>query len=360
MIFTTCINSETTEYTTPEEDFLFTTEPPSPCDFNEEFVDGECVDLCFKQKRCGTNTNCSSAGLQTYCSCLRGYTGNPLTSCFKMDEKSPCDPNPCGPNAECHVDHPEIGPHCRCKEGFYDWPPACREGCKVDTDCGPTEFCNSKNSCEDLCGPEKCGENSICRVDKKKRTVNCSCKDGYLSETGIGCRLKAANESDIPLDFFTDFLFDKCEDTCGYNAYCDPDGKCVCTQDYTGDPLKECQPIALDRTDPCTPNPCGGYSTCEIVNDEAKCSCIEGHGTAPYCSKCYSNTGCPSGDLCVEGKCVFNVCKPNCGYNAGCTIHEGRLECSCEIRNLNEHQKPFQECSNIQFISAAVIATLAG
>lgn len=355
----TCKAEDAEPETTEAVDFVEDV-TESICDFNEEFIDGKCIDSCISKKACGNFTTCSSSGFSTYCSCIKGYTGNPLKACFKMDEKSPCDPNPCGPKAVCIPEDDKIGPHCKCSEGFYDWPPYCRAGCANDSQCGPTEFCNQKNYCEELCDSTRCGENSVCRLNKSKRTIHCSCKDGFIPEKNIGCRPKLANDTEILIDFLDDVLTDDCDGKCGYNAHCGSEKKCVCTQGYTGDPHKECELSTTDRTDPCNPNPCGGYSTCEIVNNEAKCSCIEGYGDPPYCSKCYSATGCTPGNICSDNRCVPNVCEHYCGNNVACNIFKGKFECLCPIQAVNENSKPFEDCPEVHFISAALIATLSG
>ncbi|CAG9806942.1 unnamed protein product [Chironomus riparius] len=343
-----------------DDDEEITTEVPSKCEYNEQLVGDECIDSCYVHKFCGENTTCSSS-FQTYCSCKRGYTGDPLGGCFKMDEKCPCSPNPCGPNSECIESDPEIGPHCRCKKDFYDWPPNCRPGCKNDDECGATEICNRFNTCEELCDPTRCGDNSVCRVDKKKKTMHCSCKDGFVPETKTGCRPWATSDDDIPADFFAEVLNDKCNGECGYNAYCGPEDKCVCTTDYVGDPYKECAVIQPARSGPCNPNPCGGLSECTVVNNEVECLCKEGFGTPPYCSKCNSKLDCLPDQICADGgRCVADVCKGFCGENVSCNIFEGKLECNCKVQPVNTHSMPFLSCPDVGFISAAAIAVLSG
>lgn len=332
------------------------------CDYNQERKENECIDICYLRKACGENTTCSTVGFTTYCSCMKGFTGDPQLGCFKMDEKSPCSPDPCGSNANCIESDLEIGPHCKCKTGFYDWPPNCREGCSSDDECGQTEVCDKNNLCVELCEPWRCGDNSICRVDKKKRTMHCSCKDGYIPQTEVGCRLKTEEDPDISIESFSEILSDKCGGNCGENAYCGPDDKCVCTDGYTGDPHHQCNPISTTFNGTCTPNPCGGYSTCKIVNKKPKCSCVNGYGTPPSCGKCNTNSDCDSFDVCTaDGRCVFNACKPYCGENAGCNIFEGQLECLCPVQAVNNYSLPFVVCPDvIDFISAATIAVLSG
>lgn len=339
------------------------TEEPSKCDFHEELVDGECIDSCYTRKICGENTTCSSS-FQTFCSCKKGYTGDPLGGCFKMDEKSPCSPNPCGPNAECIESDPEIGPHCRCNKNFFDWPPNCRPGCTKDDQCGPTEICNRHNNCEEVCDPTRCGENAVCRLNKEiknGRTIHCSCKDGYVPKAKEGCVPKTDSDEEIPVEIFADILNDKCGGKCGYNAYCGSNNTCVCTTDYVGDPYRECNSILPAQFSPCDPNPCGGLSECTIVNNEVECLCVEGFGTPPYCAKCNTKLDCAPGNTCAQGgRCVEDVCKEFCGEDVKCNIFDGKLECFCDVQALNDHSFPYKSCPFVGFISAAAIAVLSG
>jgi hypothetical protein len=182
-----------------------------------------------------------------------------------------------------------------------------------------------------------------------------------VSETKTGCRLKTDSDVDIPADFFADVLNDKCAGECGRNAYCGPDGKCVCTTDYIGDPYYDCALIQPARSGPCDPNPCGGLSECTVVNNEVECLCKEGFGTPPYCSKCNSKLDCLPDQTCAEGgRCVADLCKEFCGENVSCNIFEGKLECNCKVQPVNTHSLPFLSCPDVGFISAAAIAVLSG
>lgn len=329
------------------------------CAEDQAYVNETCVKLCIAHNRCGENTECEQWGAATYCSCARGFTGDPLGSCFKLDEKAPCDPNPCGPNAECIPEDDKIGPHCKCLKNFYDWPPNCRPGCESDEQCADDELCISRvNKCEKVCDPSPCGENSVCRVDRAKSRVFCSCLEGFIPERGAGCREKLPSDFEIPIDFISSVIVDPCDEKCGYNAYCGEGNNCMCTQGYTGDPLTEC---SLDETptsiDPCSPNPCGSYSTCDVIDGKENCSCIDGYGTAPYCSACHST--CLGGDLlCVGGRCVENVCSHFCGYSAICNVFNSTLECGC--RSFEVKSQPFSYCHEVHFFPPNVIATLLG
>jgi len=179
---------------------------------------------------------------------MRGFSGDPLEGCFKMDEVSPCSPNPCGKNSQCFEYDSELGPHCECNEGFFGWPPNCSEGCKSDNDCKKTEICNDKSKCEEFCEPSRCGKNSVCRVDKKSRTINCSCKEGYIPQENVGCRLKASSEDELSIKS----LDDNCSGKCGSRASCHMfKGKfeCSCSLETINDhknPFNYCGEIIVE------------------------------------------------------------------------------------------------------------------
>lgn len=330
------------------------------CAESEDFVNGECVDACIARAPCGENAICKQIDGRLFCQCNRGYSGNPLESCFKHDEKCPCDPNPCGPNSECVEKDEAIGPHCKCNPKFYDFPPNCREGCESHDDCASDEFCKTReNRCVKICDSSQCGENAKCRPDKERLKSFCSCLDGFIPEKNVGCREKTADDFEPPIDFIKEIVTDPCGEKCGRNAYCGSDNECVCTQGYEGDPHKQCKLITTSTTlDICNPNPCGPYSMCNVIEDNLNCSCVDGFGTAPFCSACYSSASCGQEMLCVGGKCVENICDPFCGENAGCNVFNDTLECFCNFPTPNNN--PFNFCSTATHIPPNVIATLLG
>jgi len=97
---------------------------------------------------------------------------------------SPCDPSPCGNNAECS----ELGraAACKCLPGFFGDPYlSCRPECVLNTDCSSSLACiNSK--CKDPC-PGTCGINAICNV--LNHVPKCSCLQGYLGDPSRECHL---------------------------------------------------------------------------------------------------------------------------------------------------------------------------
>jgi hypothetical protein len=331
------------------------------CDKNEELVGTDCIGTC-PSDNCGSNATCVKINYGLFCKCLRGYTGDPRSGCFKMDEQNPCSPSPCGLNSECIAEHAEIGPHCKCLENFFDFPPNCRSGCVTHKDCEANHLCNSKNYCVNMCADSRCGPNSICRVDQEKFIVHCSCKDGFFPENGIGCREMKPEDSEIPFDFLIEATTDPCGEKCGSNAYCDDETKtCVCSQGYIGDPEKECTLVVSNSTNLCSPNPCGPYSECTVTDKEKNCACVDGYGhSPPYCYKCKSAMDCGTDHLCVGGKCVGNICSSFCGEFADCKINTKKIECSCRTSPNNNLNKPFSYCADLAFIPPNLIGTLLG
>lgn len=97
---------------------------------------------------------------------------------------SPCDPSPCGDNAECS----ELGraAACKCLPGFQGDPYlSCRPECVLNTDCPSSLACiNAK--CKDPC-PGTCGINAVCNV--LNHVPKCSCLSGYVGDPSRECHL---------------------------------------------------------------------------------------------------------------------------------------------------------------------------
>ncbi len=97
---------------------------------------------------------------------------------------SPCDPTPCGDNAECS----ELGraAACKCLPGFFGDPYlSCRPECVLNTDCSTSLACiNAK--CRDPC-PGTCGINAICNVFN--HVPKCACLQGYIGDAVNECHL---------------------------------------------------------------------------------------------------------------------------------------------------------------------------
>lgn len=106
---------------------------------------------------------------------------------FKLisDEvKNPCEPSPCGPNAEC-TQRNGVG-SCSCIQDYTGNPyEGCRPECVLSSDC-PTNKACVRNKCEDPC-PGVCGQNAQCSVINHIPT--CTCVEGYVGNPFVVCSI---------------------------------------------------------------------------------------------------------------------------------------------------------------------------
>jgi hypothetical protein len=80
---------------------------------------------------------------------------------YAVEEKEPCDPDPCGPNSQ----HREVNGACvcSCQPGFIDSPPNCRPECVTNNECPLSKACVRKE-CKDPC-IGTCGSNAQCKYE---------------------------------------------------------------------------------------------------------------------------------------------------------------------------------------------------
>lgn len=112
---------------------------------------------------------------------------------------TPCDPNPCGTNAQCKTQNGAID--CSCPGNYVGDPfSSCRPECVLNTDCPRDKSC-SRNRCVDPCAGA-CGDNADCRV--ANHIPVCSCKEAHTGDPYGSCRpipVKSKNSNDIILRF---------------------------------------------------------------------------------------------------------------------------------------------------------------
>ena len=97
----------------------------------------------------------------------------------------PCNPSPCGSNAECTDRNGAAS--CRCIQDYFGDPyVACRPECTINADCPSNKAC-SRLHCVDPC-PGLCGTNAECRVINHIPT--CTCIQGYEGDPFSACRLR--------------------------------------------------------------------------------------------------------------------------------------------------------------------------
>lgn len=208
-----------------------------------------------------------------------------------MTSINPCQPSPCGSNAECRP----VGdsPSCTCLQDMIGSPPNCRPECISNSECAYNLAC-IRQKCQNPC-TGACGTNSECRV---------------VSHTPM----------------------------------------CICSVGYTGDPFTQCSPVQQDAPrepiSPCTPSPCGANAICKEQNGAGSCTCIEDHFGNPYegCRpECVLNSDCASNRACIRNKCQ-DPCPGTCGQNADCQVVNHLPSCTCWTGYEGD---PFRYC-NVQ------------
>lgn len=194
----------------------------SECPSNQACIRERCRDPC--PGSCGAGAQCHVLNHILVCTCQQGYTGDPFTRCFPKPlpckqhhyssahcytliflfhcvhkkpcnakllftliftaietvKDDPCDPSPCGPNAQC------LNGICTCQNQFQGDPySACRPECVLSTECARNRAC-IRNKCMDPC-PGTCGQNAQC--DVVNHISICSCPQGYTGNPFVNCRL---------------------------------------------------------------------------------------------------------------------------------------------------------------------------
>ena len=101
----------------------------------------------------------------------------------KEEPPRPCDPNPCGTNAQCKEQNGAI--NCVCPSDYIGDPySSCRPECIINTDCPRDQSC-ARNRCVDPCAGN-CGANADCRVIN--HIPVCACKESFTGDPYGSCR----------------------------------------------------------------------------------------------------------------------------------------------------------------------------
>lgn len=99
-----------------------------------------------------------------------------------IEYSSPCDPSPCGINAECSERNGAGS--CRCVESYVGNPyEGCRPECVINSDCASMLAC-IQNKCKDPC-PGICAPNGICQV--VNHLPSCYCPPGLTGNAYTYC-----------------------------------------------------------------------------------------------------------------------------------------------------------------------------
>jgi len=148
---------------------------------------GICKNPC--DGACGIGADCNLRGLTPICSCPRDMTGDPFVRCRPFTKEDLCIPNPCGQNAQCVPGHDNTGkerPVCTCLPGYTGNPLSyCARGeCQSDVECSDNRSCQNY-ACVDPCIGQ-CGSNAICEA--RRHVAVCRCPQGYNGDALVSCR----------------------------------------------------------------------------------------------------------------------------------------------------------------------------
>lgn len=322
----------------------------SDCPLNEACTNQRCRDPC--PGSCGLNAICNVVNHNPLCSCRERMTGDPFIRCYPMrknDENysltlfrvpnvrniknnriylnlkaerppapiNPCQPSPCGPNAECQVVNDQ--PSCSCLREFTGSPPNCRPECVSNSECSNQLACINQK-CRDPC-TNACGVNAVCNV--VSHTPMCACSNGYVGDPFTQCLpQQCKNRRRISVESF----FHK-----------------RIKSRLTSFPIFLVD-VQVSRPDPCSPSPCGANAICRVQQNSASCSCQNDYIGNPYegCRpECTLSSDCPSNQACIRSKCR-DPCPGTCGQNAQCYAVNHAATCSCFERYTGD---PFVYCS---------------
>ncbi|CAH0548908.1 unnamed protein product [Brassicogethes aeneus] len=271
----------------------------SECRGHQTCRNGVCINPC--DGICGTNANCDARNHVPVCSCPAGYTGDPFSRCRRFDPEELCHPSPCGQNTNCEVVNGT--PTCKCIPGYHGSPLAgCRHECEGDSECGPTMAC-IQFKCQNPC-TSQCGQNAECETIRNHQAV-CKCPRGYFGNPYSSCQPECTSDGDCPRSkpaCFYNSCKNPCDGVCGIGANCELRGLtpiCSCPRDMTGDPFTMCRPFTSQ--DLCEPNPCGANAKCQPGFDRTNkerpvCTCLTGYTGDPL-------RGCVRGECTDDSHC---------------------------------------------------------
>lgn len=328
----------------------------SDCINSKACINERCVDVCVGA--CGLNAACNVINHTPQCECIRGYQGDAFVRCQpivvarkkspsitpsltilnkllwqiyvknvgKIPEnepvkvRDPCNPSPCGPNAQCS------NGICSCLADYIGDPMfGCHPQCILNTECPRDKSC-IRNKCQNPCAGDLCGRAAIC--DVFNHVAMCSCPYGMSGNAYIACspvvqstdsiRKRLLYET-IPNSEVIAFVQKKPQS----NSY------------FVEDPVPNA----------CIPSPCGPNSQCRDVNSQVICSCLPGYyGEAPYCKpECSSTSECALTKTCVNQKCV-DPCAGACGLRSSCKVINHNAVCYCPDRYTGD---PFNRCTPV-------------
>jgi hypothetical protein len=112
-----------------------------------------------------------------YCMCFVVATKRPIQII------QPCNPSPCGVNAECMERNRAAS--CKCIRDYVGNPYVkCKPECVTNSECPRNKACVGQH-CVDPC-PGVCGAHATCQV--ASHVPFCTCDPGYTGNAFISCR----------------------------------------------------------------------------------------------------------------------------------------------------------------------------
>lgn len=111
----------------------------------------------------------------------------------------PCNPSPCGPNAQCNSGV------CTCLPGYLGDPyTICRPECVINTDCSRNEAC-LLHKCRNPC-VGTCGVNAECTVIN--HLPMCSCPRNMTGNAFVSCNpIQGWSPDSSFVSFFPEIIF---------------------------------------------------------------------------------------------------------------------------------------------------------
>ncbi|RWS29323.1 hypothetical protein B4U80_00125, partial [Leptotrombidium deliense] len=352
------------------------------CPYDKACVNGFCQNPCNIGGMCGVNTICRAEKHEAQCTCIPGYTGDPLRQCTKVYVECEADTD-CGKGYVCaHQQCKDIneclqevipcGPGASCQNlpGWYKCscpPPTTgnpydENGCKIvqqmctDGDC--------KEPKEDICKDYKCGINAVCQSDSHR--PSCVCPPGFEGNPYKHCLpihvctvtydcpgnlvcLADTRSCGCPENFYREnyYCFIRSRncttsDPCSRNEECvytgEKTGFCVCPHGYQLMPNGECRAIRICEES----DPCASGAVCRDKPGSYECICPVDTIGDPYVKGCQPVTGCQIEHDCssdkecdVGSKQCISPCHV-CGPNAECTVRDHKAVCICTHGKIGE------------------------
>ena len=113
---------------------------------------------------------------------FKNFKSNILATPRPVEIIQPCNPSPCGTNAECSELRGAAS--CRCILDYIGNPYVeCKPECTTNAEC-PNNLACINNHCKDPC-PGVCGVHATCRV--ANHIPQCTCDPGYSGNAFVAC-----------------------------------------------------------------------------------------------------------------------------------------------------------------------------